>query len=394
MPQKTYLTPDEAEPFLKELRALRTEITAESDGSDAKHLKKVQWWSRLSTLFGYLTAWIVPNPVSAFFMSLGNVTRWTILAHHICHGAYDDVDGVTDNLKSRGFANGWRRFLDWPDWIDPTGWKEEHNRLHHYHTGELADPDLVERNLQLVRGWRIPVILKYAIIGFFMCTWKWTYYAPNTLWVRQLARKNRGKEPGERGPSAKEMLLHAPENGVFPGAKLFLPFNRDGVEFWKRCLLPYAIFRFGLLPLLFLPLGTWAWASVLINSLLAEVIANVHSFLIIVPNHCGDDVCRFEGSARDAADFSVRQIVGSVNYSTRGEFDDFLMGWLNYQIEHHLWPDLPPLKYRAAGPKVKALCEKYGLTYVEENVFARFRKMAHVAVGKTSMLRRAEVGAV
>lgn len=390
MPPKNHLNSGEAESFLKELRALRSEITSSSDESDAEHLKKIRLWSRLSSLLGYLTAWIVPNPVSAFLMSLGNVTRWTILAHHICHGAYDGVRGVEENSRSGGFASGWRRFLDWPDWIDPTGWKEEHNRLHHYHTGELADPDLVERNLQLVREWRIPVILKYAVIGFFMCTWKWTYYAPNTLWVRQLAKKNRSKEAGERGLSAKATLANAPENGVFPGARLFLPFNRDGLEFWFRCLLPYAIFRFGLLPVLFLPLGTWAWASVLINSVLAEVLANVHSFLIIVPNHCGDDVCRFEGSARDAADFSVRQIVGSANYSTRGEFDDFLMGWLNYQIEHHLWPDLPPLKYRAAQPKVKALCEKYGLPYVEENVFARFRKMVHVAVGKTSMLRRTE----
>ena len=28
---------------------------------------------------------------------------------------------------------GWRRFIDWLDWIDPTHWDDEHNHLHHFH---------------------------------------------------------------------------------------------------------------------------------------------------------------------------------------------------------------------------------------------------------------------
>ena len=40
-----------------------------------------------------------------------------------------------------------------------------------------------------------------------------------------------------------------------------------------------------------------------------------------------------------------------------GDVNDFLHGWLNYQIEHHLFPDLPPLRYRQLQPKVKARCE-------------------------------------
>ncbi len=43
------------------------------------------------------------------------------------------------------------------------------------------------------------------------------------------------------------------------------------------------------------------------------------------------------------------------------------------------------LRYREVQPQVKALCEKYGIPYVQESVFARLRKMLDVAVGRTSM---------
>src|SRR5512147_2892540 len=83
----------------------------------------------------------------------------------------------------------------------------------------------------------------------------------------------------------------------------------------------------------------------------------------------------------------LRQVVGPTNYPRGDELTDTLHLYLNYQIEHHLWPDLPMLRYREVQPKVKALCEKHGVPYVQESVFTRIRKMADVAVGKASMKR-------
>jgi len=40
--------------------------------------------------------------------------------------------------------------------------------------------------------------------------------------------------------------------------------------------------------------------------------------------------------------------------------NDFLHGWLNYQIEHHVWPSLSALSYQRAQPELKSICEKYG----------------------------------
>ena len=96
----------------------------------------------------------------------------------------------------------------------------------------------------------------------------------------------------------------------------------------------------------------------LLNALLAEAITNFHSFLMIVPNHAGDDLYRFDGPVRHGqGEFYLRQIVGSVNYRCGGDGNDVMHGWLNYQIEHHVWPDLTLRQYRRAQPRLKALCE-------------------------------------
>jgi fatty acid desaturase len=81
----------------------------------------------------------------------------------------------------------------------------------------------------------------------------------------------------------------------------------------------------------------------------------------------------------------VRQILGCTNYPTGGEFNDFLHGWLNYHIEHHLWPDLPLRKYQQAQPRVRALCEKHGIPYVQESLPRRARKMVDILLGRASM---------
>src|SRR5690606_11927553 len=131
-------------------------------------------------------------------------------------------------------------------------------------------------------------------------------------------------------------------------------------------------------------LGPWAAGSVLVNSMIAELLTNLHTFVMIVPNHAGDDVHRFDTPNSDRPELYVRQILGSVNFETGGELRDLFHGYLNYQIEHHLWPDLPPAAYQRAAPKVKAICEAHGVPYVQESVWTRTRKTIDIMVGKAS----------
>merc|ERR1740138_1747874 len=128
---------------------------------------------------------------------------------------------------------------------------------------------------------------------------------------------------------------------------------------------------------------------------LAEAFTNIHSFLVIATNHVGDDIYRFETTCKPKSDeFYLRAIIGSANFRTgsdsstqfTADCNDFFHGWLNYQIEHHMFDDMTMLQYQKVAPKVRAICEKHGVPYVQENVFKRFGQLTDVMVGKRTML--------
>jgi fatty acid desaturase len=250
----------------------------------------------------------------------------------------------------------------------------------------VEDPDIVERNAWFIRSKKMPRVLKWMFGIALTMTWKWTYYAPNTFFALKQHRKQRAQARGADS-AAPVPSMGTVERWIIPGEKLWLPLNRWAVEYWLRCVLPYGLFRFGIVPALFLPLGKAAWAAVLINTVLAEIVANVVTFVTIAPNHTGDDLYRFDSPCRNRAEFYLQQCAASVNYPGGQDWKDFLLGHLNYQIEHHLWPDLPLLKYQQAAPRLKAICRRHGVPYIEESVFRRFAKTWSILLGDSSMRR-------
>jgi fatty acid desaturase len=63
-------------------------------------------------------------------------------------------------------------------------------------------------------------------------------------------------------------------------------------------------------------------------------------------------------------DFMRRQVLMSRNINP-GPVTDFAMGGLNYQIEHHLFPNMPRPNLRRAQPIVRSFCEKQGVVYTQ-----------------------------
>ncbi|MFO7561446.1 MAG: fatty acid desaturase [Enhygromyxa sp.] len=363
--------------FARELDQLQARIRAEIGEADHRHLRKIAIWGRVAGLIGYATSWIAPNPISALGIAFGRYVRWTCVAHPVCHRGYDRR-GAPASRRGSSFARGYRRVIDWFDWIDPDAWHEEHDLQHHYRLNEDADPDLVERNLQWLRNSRLPRWLRLALVPLFAISWKFVYYAPSTLEALERAEARRARRGGPR-PAERQLAERWAARGLWS----FVP--RVSARLWLRCWGPYLAFYFVALPALALPLGRWAALSVLLNSLLAEALTNAHAFVTIVPNHAGADLYRFEGRTRSRGEFYLRQIVGSSNFRCGGDLCDVMHGWLNYQIEHHLWPDLPLLAYRRAQPQVKAICERHGVPYVQESVWRRCKKTVAIIVGDASM---------
>jgi fatty acid desaturase len=257
--------------------------------------------------------------------------------------------------------------------MDPTAWNYSHNQLHHYHTGEPADPDLVERNLTRVRTLRAPRAIKYLVVLVGALTWKFAYYAPNVL--NGLESKRRHYRSG---------APHEEFINLFNFWDLRIPVVR---ALWVRNLLPYTLFHFVVIPALFLPLGRGAALAVMLNLVFAELAANLHTFIVIVPSHAASDLMSFEGPVRSKSEFYLRQILTTANYRTGGDVNDFLHMWINYQIEHHLFPDLPMSTYRKIQPEVAALCAKHGVPYVQESVVARLGKLLDVCIGRATLQR-------
>merc|ERR1711871_375238 len=122
--------------------------------------------------------------------------------------------------------------------------------------------------------------------------------------------------------------------------------------------------------------------------LLADVLTNMHAFLTIVTNHAGSDLYRFDTPcAPNSPEFFLRQVLSSANYCTGSDPNDFLHGWLNYQVEHHCWPTLSMLSYQKAAPQLKAICERHGVPYTQQSVWRRLAQTVRIMIGDSSMRR-------
>jgi fatty acid desaturase len=71
----------------------------------------------------------------------------------------------------------------------------------------------------------------------------------------------------------------------------------------------------------------------------------------------------------------------SVNISTKSAWISWIMGYLNFQIEHHLFPTMPQYKNAMAAPYVRAFCKKwnvpgdYDIQYKELTYFEAWKQM-------------------
>jgi len=91
---------------------------------------------------------------------------------------------------------------------------------------------------------------------------------------------------------------------------------------------------------------------------------------IISPNHKGMRMV----SEDDDLDFLHWQVLTARNVRG-GVLTDFLYGGLNYQIEHHLFPNMPRNRLRAATTIVSAYCRDHGIPYHETSFVGSFREI-------------------
>src|SRR4029077_7039899 len=113
---------------------------------------------------------------------------------------------------------------------------------------------------------------------------------------------------------------------------------------------------------------------VLLANLVANGMRNLWSYAVIFCGHFPDGVQVFTGdqvAGETRARGQLRQVLGSCNIEG-GRLFHVMTGNLSHQIEHHLFPDMPSNRYPEVAPRVRALCERYGIPYNSGSLTRQF----------------------
>jgi len=97
----------------------------------------------------------------------------------------------------------------------------------------------------------------------------------------------------------------------------------------------------------------------------ANIVRNVWSNAIIFCGHFPDQTFTFteeEVENETRGGWYVRQLIGAANIDG-GPLFHVMAGNLSFQVEHHLYPDMPSSRYQQIAPRVREICEKYELPY-------------------------------
>ena len=118
------------------------------------------------------------------------------------------------------------------------------------------------------------------------------------------------------------------------------------------------------------------YRSTLTANAVANVIRNVWSNAVIFCGHFPDGAEKFTKTdmvGESRGQWYLRQMLGSANFDA-GPALAFMSGNLCYQIEHHLYPDLPSNRLSEIAVRVRAVCDKYDLPYTTGSFLLQYGK--------------------
>ena len=112
------------------------------------------------------------------------------------------------------------------------------------------------------------------------------------------------------------------------------------------------------------------WRRTLGANAVANLVRNVWTNVVILCGHFPDGAEKFTPAVLEnetRGEWYLRQMLGAANF-TAGPLLAFSTGSLCYQIEHHLFPDLPSNRYPEIAGRLRELCDKYDLPYTSSSL--------------------------
>ncbi|RSN61928.1 MULTISPECIES: fatty acid desaturase family protein [Actinomadura] len=323
-----HLTDADLEAIARELDALGAEITADLGERDAAYIRRVIRWQRGLEIGGRAMllasslppAWIAGTATLAVAKILENME----IGHNVMHGQWDWM------RDPKIHSTTW----EWDNVSPAEQWKHSHNFVHHTFTNVVGKDNDVGYGILRVtpeQKWHwtaVPQPVYNLLLAMF-------FEYGVALHDLEIDKIRAGRnDPEETRRKLREI-----------GRKIRRQWGKDYVAF----------------PLLSGP----QFLSTLAANFTANVVRNVWAHTIIFCGHFPGDVEMFEKDRLDGesrGEWYVRQLTGSANI-TGGRFFHLMTGNLSHQIEHHLFPDMPSNRLAEIAPRVRELCDKYGLPY-------------------------------
>ncbi|HVZ25659.1 MAG TPA: acyl-CoA desaturase [Sediminibacterium sp.] len=136
---------------------------------------------------------------------------------------------------------------------------------------------------------------------------------------------------------------------------------RDHLEFWLVKL--YHAVAFIVIPIYCVGWFDWLIGFLVMSSVAGFVLSIVFQLAHTV-EHTEFPVANVQTNQL-ADEFAAHQIKTTANFATRNKLVSWLVGGLNFQIEHHLFPKISHVHYPAISKIVRSVCVEYQLQYIE-----------------------------
>jgi NADPH-dependent stearoyl-CoA 9-desaturase len=246
------------------------------------------------------------------------------IGHNVLHGQWDWMNDP--NIHS----STW----DWDTASPAAAWKHSHNFVHHTYTNVIGKDNDVGYEIMRIdprQPWKPVYVLQPLYNVLLMALFEW-------------------------GVAVHDLDFEKIRKGEKPMSQVRDELKAIGVKARRQILKDYVAYP---------ALSGKGWKQTLWADVTANIVRNLWSHAIIFCGHFPDQTYMF--TEEEVADESrgawfVRQLIGAANIDG-SDFFHFMSGNLSFQVEHHLYPDLPSSRYKQIAPRVKEVCEKYGLPY-------------------------------
>ncbi|HLW20641.1 MAG TPA: acyl-CoA desaturase [Cyclobacteriaceae bacterium] len=309
-------------------------------GNKSMIYKSILMLSLFCIPFIIIISGIVTSPIALFALYItsgfGMAGIGMGVMHDAIHGSYSKNQTVNKYMGYTMNLIG----------ANASVWRVQHNVLHHNYTNiDEADDDL-----------NAPFFLRFSPhakkywIHRFQHFYIWFFYGLSTIsWIttKDFIRLNRYKN-----------------KGFFSGKNEYRNELAKLIG-WKVIYYTYAL----ILPLIMVPLAPWiiVLAFISMHFVTGLAISIVFQTAHVMPS---TDFPLPDEEGLIANNWTVHQLATTSNYSPSSRFFSWLIGGLNYQVEHHLLPNVCHVHYRKLSVIVSSTAAEYGIPYHTKSTFA------------------------